>query len=341
MSIRLFHPFYKVLLQAYEDPNRKVGDRGVNLVAQLSERWDFDDPETRLPYGLVHELLQASIEDTGDPCIGLHAAELLEPQNFDVVYYACSCCSDLREAIDTLSRYFTLINETATLSLQVQGDTAIWTYQPREGIETHYAATDFVLACVQLTAWRIVGGREAGPLEVHFTYPEPEDTSEYRRIFHAPVNFGASHNGFLFPADFLDFPLPGADSHLRTILRSHAERLLQKLPRTDRFSDRVRELVVAELRGGSPGLEHIANKLAISARTLRRRLAQEGTTHRELLDGLRRDLALRYVGQEGLIVSEIAFLLGFSHENAFRKAFKRWTGKSPAEFRQDPYVLRR
>ena len=118
------------------------------------------------------------------------------------------------------------------------------------------------------------------------------------------------------------------------ILQSHADRLLEELPSADRFSDRMREMLVSRLRGGNPNLDYVAHKMGASPSTVRRRLAEEGTTHRELLDDVRRRLALRYLGQNELILSEIAFLLGFSHENAFRKAFKRWTGKSPAEFRQ-------
>ena len=99
-------------------------------------------------------------------------------------------------------------------------------------------------------------------------------------------------------------------------------------------SGHVRELVLGELRSGNPGLAFIAEKLHISARTLRRRLAAEGTTHQEIVDDLRRELADRYLLDEGLAVSKVAVLLGFSNASAFHRAFKRWFGTSPHQHRR-------
>lgn len=334
MSIRLFRPFYQVLLRAYEDTSRETGVKSAGLIEKLSERYDFDDPETRIPYRDVYRLLDAAIDDTGDPGLGLHAAELIEPGDLDVVFYVASCSADLSQAIGSLSRYFTLVNETAVVSLNVEGDRAAWIFRTADGVEGHLAANEYVLAATVISTRRLFQQEDGAPLEVHFTHPQPEDISEHRRIFRAPLRFDAADNCLFFPAGFLSVPLPGADSHLYAILKSHADRLLEELPSADRFTERVRELLVAELRGGNPNLDNIAHKLGTSPSTLRRRLADEGTTHRELLDDVRRRLALRYLGQNELILSEIAFLLGFSHENAFRKAFRRWTNRSPAEFRQ-------
>ncbi len=334
MSIRLFRPFYQVVANALEDGSREIGTRGAELLQKLSERYDFDDPDTRIPFADVYQLLDAATEDTGDRCLGLHAAELVEPGDLDVVYYVASCSADFGQAVGTLARYFSLVNETAVASLQVQGERALWTFGTAEGVPGHQAATDYVLATTMLSSRRLLQIPDAVPLEVHFAYPLPEDTSEHERIFGAPLYFEAADNCMIFPAMALPLPLPGADSNLCAILQSHADRLLEELPSADRFTDRVRELLVGELRGGNPNIDNIAHKLTTSPSTLRRRLADEGTTHRELLDDVRRRLALRYLGQNELILSEIAFLLGFSHENAFRKAFRRWTGKSPAEFRQ-------
>jgi AraC-like DNA-binding protein len=334
MSVRLFRPFYAAIAKAYRERGNSVGQSAAFLLQEQSERWNFADPETRIPYQEVYRLLDAAIADTADTQLGLHAAELIEPQDLHVLYYAASSCANLEQAAQTLSRYFKLVNESGVFGLRVDGDRAVWEFTTAPGVEPHYASTEYVLAATLISTRRMMKTEEGALIEVRFTHPRPADTREHERIFRAPLRFDAEENAFIFPAEFLQAPVPGADTHLCAILQSHADRMLAELPSTDRFGDQVRELVLAELRGGNPNLDRIADCLGASPSTVRRRLAEEGTTHRELLDDLRRRLALRYLEQDDLILSEIAFLLGFSHENAFRKAFKRWTGKSPAGFRK-------
>jgi AraC-like DNA-binding protein len=113
-----------------------------------------------------------------------------------------------------------------------------------------------------------------------------------------------------------------------------ANEMLQRLPKMDTLTAHVRELLAAELRGGDPGIEHLAKKLHTTPRTLRRRLEEVGTTHREILDGLRKELALRYLSERSLATSEVAFLLGYSTASPFHKAFKRWAGVSATDYRR-------
>lgn len=109
--------------------------------------------------------------------------------------------------------------------------------------------------------------------------------------------------------------------------------LLAELPPAESVVDRVKRLIVAELCGGEPTAEVIARKMRATPRTLQRWLTARGTSYREILDGLRRDLALRYVTEDRLAISEAAYLLGFSEASAFHRSFKRWTGRTPAQYR--------
>jgi AraC-like DNA-binding protein len=131
----------------------------------------------------------------------------------------------------------------------------------------------------------------------------------------------------------LDEALPSADPRLHAVIRSHADRLLEELPRVESLTTRVRELLMTGLASDTATLTHVANTLHISERTLARRLEDEGTSFKLLLEDLRRRLALRYVGDSDLAFSEIAFLLGFSQVAAFHRAFKRWTDQTPLEHR--------
>ena len=115
----------------------------------------------------------------------------------------------------------------------------------------------------------------------------------------------------------------------------HADAVLHRLRKDETVSGRAREAVLAELPNGDPSMEVIARKLAMSVATLRRRLDDEETSHRQILEAVRCELAKRYLGDPSLAISEVAFLLGFSHVTAFYKAFRRWMGgTTPAEFRQ-------
>jgi AraC-like DNA-binding protein len=158
---------------------------------------------------------------------------------------------------------------------------------------------------------------------------------EYERTFSGRrVVFDAAFNGFTFEKDFLSAPMKTADAKLHHVLRAHAELVLSELPRTESLTQRVRDQVAQQLTRGGPSAEEVARELHMSRRTLSRKLLAEGTNFTDLLDDMRRRSALRYVADRELGLSEIAFLLGFSQTGAFHRAFKRWTGQTPLEYRR-------
>jgi AraC-like DNA-binding protein len=171
-------------------------------------------------------------------------------------------------------------------------------------------------------------------LEVELEYPRPEHASAIEAFFGVPCRFGSGRNALVTHVTSLDIPSKTADSRLHAVLARHAQDLVERTPRPARFSDRVRELVAQELNGGNPSLESIAARLKMSSSTVRRRLREEGITHRELTDDLRKQLAHRYLNDPELTVTQVAFVLGFSRLSAFTKAFQRWSGTSPAAYRR-------
>jgi AraC-like DNA-binding protein len=195
-------------------------------------------------------------------------------------------------------------------------------------------AEDFMVAAAFVHHIR-VPLQGAPDLECWLMHAAPEDVSEYTKTFApARVHFGARCSGFVFDRAHLARPLPSSDPKLRPVVHHLAERMLAELPSTDTVSDRLRRLIARELPQGDPSSGRAASLLQMSQRTLCRRLEQEGTTYRELLDNLRRQLAMEYLSRRDLSVSEVAFLLGFSQAAAFHRAFKRWTGRTPLEHRR-------
>jgi AraC-like DNA-binding protein len=138
----------------------------------------------------------------------------------------------------------------------------------------------------------------------------------------------------LLPRRSLDRPLVRADAGLCAVLERHARELLERLPRATSLSGRIRQLVAGDLVKGVPSPAEVARRLHMSGRTLQRRLREDGTSHRALVDELRRDLAMRYLGEREIGIAEVAFLLGFSEASAFHRAFRRWSGTTPSAYRR-------
>jgi AraC-like DNA-binding protein len=128
--------------------------------------------------------------------------------------------------------------------------------------------------------------------------------------------------------------LERGDSGLAAVLERHAQMLMAQLPRLSDDIARVRTMIQEELKGGDPSLDHVARKLGNSRRALQRRLAAENLTYAQVLDEVRSTMGRAYLGQRELSIAEVAYLLGFSEQSSFTRAFKRWTGMSPVEFRR-------
>ncbi|HMI94383.1 MAG TPA: AraC family transcriptional regulator ligand-binding domain-containing protein [Polyangiales bacterium] len=289
------------------------------------------EEDGRTPIATVHELLRGAILITGDEDIGLKAAELIEIGDYGALEYAASTAQTAGEAFTVIGRYMHLINDALTFSIRVEGEHAILSFE--NAVVMPRAAEDFELGAF-FAAARARTADLRWQFEVRFVHEAPAHTAMYERVFtaNATVRFAQAYAGFLFPREALTERLPTADPRLHAVMRSHADRLLQELPKVESLTARVREQLM-NLASGPATLADVASALHLSERTLARKLEHEGTSFKNLLEDLRRRLALRYVGDSDLAFSEIAFLLGFSQVAAFHRAFKRWTDQTPLEHR--------
>jgi AraC-like DNA-binding protein len=191
---------------------------------------------------------------------------------------------------------------------------------------------EFVLA-VWVRAGRAVTGIEWSPLEVRFGHAAPRDAGDHERFFRAPVRFRMGENAFTLAAELLALPCTRADAALAALLDRYAAERIARAPGAGRLADRVHALLEAGLRSGEVSATSLARRLGMSVRSLNRLLATEGTSYQKALDSLRHELAARQLSDPGTPVSEVAFQLGFSDLSSFYRAFRRWTGTTPAEFR--------
>jgi AraC-like DNA-binding protein len=319
-SLRLVQPFLALLAARPEIP--------VVLLDDLKKR----DPDDRIPIAAVHELLRGAIELTGDRLLGLKAGSSMNVGDTGALDYAVNSAATFREALEVTTRYTRLINDALDLRFEVAGARALVILDTKALLPP--PAEDFMMASFYRN--RICRYLHTPiNVEVNFVHGAPPDKSEYERTFApATLRFGMPFSGFALDAPVLDAPLPTADPKLHSVIRKHAERILSEMPASRNLTEKVRHLVTNELAHGQPTAAHIARKLHMSGRTLARRLEGEGTTFTEVLHDLRRRLAQQYVGSRDIALSEVAFLLGFSHTAAFHRAFKRWTKQTPLEYRR-------
>lgn len=293
----------------------------------------LDDPDNRIAFAQLVSLYEAAAALTRDDAFGLHLGENIDLRVFDVLGYVALNSPTIGEALERVARYHSIWQDGALLLLDVTGATARITYSYLDpSISQFRQDSELTLAAVAALG-RLVTNSDWSPLAVQFAHAQPAVASEHARIFRAPVTFSAESCQLILDASTLALPIAKADPGLSAVLDRHAEELLAKHPRPASVIDRVRSLIGDELNGGDPSLERIAHRLGLSARTLQRRLREHGTSHHELLDQLRKDLAMKYLRLPEMAVCEIAYLLGFSESSALHRAFKRWTGMTPNEFR--------
>jgi len=193
--------------------------------------------------------------------------------------------------------------------------------------------TEYSVAAIVLHT-RMATNQRYPLIRVEFSHPQPADVSAHARIFECPVVFGADAIRMILTREVWDTARAGDNPDLFAVLNAHARMLMDQLPPPDDIVGRVREAIDAELRGGDPKLESIARHLAMSPRTLQRRLKDRGIVFNDLLDAMRYRVARTYLAQGDIAGTEVAYLLGFAEHSSFNRAFKRWAGVTPTEYRR-------
>ncbi len=294
---------------------------------------EFADPDTRIPHRAAMALLRGQVERTGDKALGLRAGSSFEHGDFDVLESAARSCSNLREAILCISRYACLLNDACEITLREEGDRAVWAFRLTDGVAPIPAGNDFAIACA-ITFARMYADLPEGPLEVQLMHSEATDPAGYARIFGPDVKLGMPRNAGIFSRSILAEPMRRAAPELHVAFDARARELVERLRVHQGIAGRARDVVLSQLRGGASSMGSVARAMAMSPATLRRRLAAEGTTHTEVLDHVRHELARAYLDDPSLSTREVAFFLGYSHAKALNEAFRRWTGgTTPAEYR--------
>lgn len=292
------------------------------------------DPDTRIPVEQVEAVWKKAYELADDPNLALHAIEVLPFGAYRVIDFLASSAPTVGAALAKVSDYFPLINDVVRLPYAI-GDrqVAFAVEAPARPATITRPYAEYLLAAVFLRT-RIATHQRYPLMRVEFSHPEPADTGEHERIFECPVGFGADACRMLIAREVWDTPRTGSDPDLFSVLETHARMLLDRLPASPDVVGRVREAIEAELRGGDPRLESVARRLAMSPRTLQRRLREHGVQFNDLLEVTRFQAAKAYLAKRDVAAREVAYLLGFAEQSSFNRAFKRWSGQTPVDYRR-------
>lgn len=294
-----------------------------------------DELDARVPHALLVDLWEQVPRRLNDAALGLHLAQTAPLGIFGLVEYCMRNSADLAACYEKLIRWQRLLHDGANYHLELEGDVARIAHQPAPSLEVPPQATSFILAKL-LRIGQLLTGRAFMPRSVSLPYPRPLDDTEHKKVFGPAVRFSQPETHLELDRELLGLRIQGRDPQLAEILEGYAQQRLAELPQAvgdlvDDLAQRIR----GALDGTVPDAATLARQMGMSSRTLSRRLRERGLTYQEVVDQARRELALRHLSNKELKVIEIAFLLGFSEVSAFYRAFRRWTGTTPAAYRRE------
>ncbi len=291
----------------------------------------LEDHDNRVPFTNYIALVRAGAELCNDPALAMHFAETIDMSEFSVVGLLTHASETMMEAFAQLNRYGQLVVEVDI------GTAGRFALEGKNGdmwlVDTRKDPDDFPELTESTFTRMIVGPRRFLPaphvLEVHVTHAAPAYRAEYDRIFQCPVVFESHWNAMRMEPALTTHKVQLQPRYVFGVLSAHAEALLKELESSKTTRGRVESLLMPILHTGNASMDKIADRLGLSRQTLYRNLKAEGATFEQVLDELRRKLALHYLGGKRVSVNETAYLVGFSDPTAFSRAFKRWTGASP------------
>jgi AraC-like DNA-binding protein len=289
------------------------------------------DSGARYPVKRMTKLWKLAVSATADPCFGLSVERFWHPTTLHALGYSWMASESLLEALQRTVRYFRIVTDAGYVRLEETADSFRFSLHSHNKADAAAEAIDAGMAMI-IDMCRKAYGANINPLRVSLQRPEPECKDRFKAFFNAPIMFSAFENALYLDKEQLKEQLPTANAEL---VRVNDLVITEYLARFDRnaIAMRARAHLIHRLSSGDVNEESVAKALNLSLRSFQRRLKQEGTTYKELVADTRRELAVIYIKNSQLSVSEITFLLGFSEPSNFSRAFKRWMGESPSDYR--------
>ena len=321
-----------------------VAAHGVDPVALAKEHGVGADvlyaSEGRISHAKLVALWETAAARLGDPDLGLHVVDSADVRLLDLraqpsdylVLQLLVTSRDLGEGLERFARYFPIANGHANVALLRSGRHADLVLSLADGAARSRQYIEYILGTIAKLV-RFTTGEAVQPHAFFLRHAAPDSTVTHARVLGPRVSFGAAFDGFRLTTDELAVKLATSEPALLRTIERRAEHLLKVNDGEDALVRQLHAWFADELRKGAPSAERAAEKFGVSVRTMSRRLHACGTSHQKLLDAVRRDLAERYLLDECFNIADVASLLGFAEASTFDRAFRRWFGVSPGQYR--------
>lgn len=296
----------------------------------------IEDPKTLTSVDQYVAACANTIKHCTDPRLPIRVGKSLHLSAYGLYGFALLCSPTVRDGFNIAVRYHRLATPIFSIDWRTADDHFIW-YFPDE-FEVRYAppVRQFLLAQQvgqHITHIQDIARSDRRPLLIKIAHPAPPSAARYEEELGGPVVFSADASEIHFDQKLLEDRPPLTNPVTLAMLRESCEALIGRIDDNTSVAGRVTELIM-ERPDKFPSMETVANLMGMTPRTLRRRLADEGTSFSQVFDRVRRDLAEKYLSGSGFTVEDIADLLGFTDASNFRSSFRRWTGVAPSAFRQ-------
>ncbi|TNF91548.1 MAG: AraC family transcriptional regulator [Gammaproteobacteria bacterium] len=273
------------------------------------------------------------ISDKVDPAFGLCVSQAWQPSDFHSLGCAFMSSNTLRDALNRVVRFNSLVYDVVTYSLVDKNDKGVISYDAKYDIHDEPAILEDTRWAIVLNACRRVYGEELNPVGVTFWHDEPSTAiDKFTAYYRCPIKFGEKSACMTFSKEVLDKPLPASNHELALTLDRTLNNYVSKFQQEDIVA-RTKSIICEMLPSGDISNESVADALHMSPRSLQRKLADVDTTFRNLVEQIREGLAKSYLTDKTYGMIEITYMLGFSSQSSFSRAFKRWTGMTPQDYR--------
>ncbi len=293
----------------------------------------LSEPKARVYPDKMAKLLRVLANDLQDECLGQDDKRCM-PGTFETLCQLIIHSSSLKDALIKGTRFYSLFDMAIQPEFNVDAQSgAIVINQRRPSLNKHHYMTEFHLVLWhRLSCW-LTGKRI--PIEVaDFRYSRPPHADEYRYFFYGEQRFNQPENLIRIENKYLDLPIIRNEQDLEELMKEAPYAFLVKPNNTASINAQIRQILERSPENEMPDFESIAFQLNTSTQTLRRRLKEEETSFQEIKDQVRRDIAIYHLGQNKFSINEIALKVGFTEPSTFHRAFKKWTGVTPGDYRQ-------
>lgn len=300
----------------------------------ISEQ-EVTDPATRVSLTQVITCFRNAIRLSSDPMFPFHTGQQFHMSTYGMYGFAMLSSMDFRQTMRFAERYHQLAAPLVDMAFAEEQGVGVWTLEPKPhpqmDLSLHRPVVEMYFG-IHTSLHRDVMGHEFAPSELRVTFAAPSDPDAYADALGAPVRFSQPKNQLRFDARWLDRRPSLGNALTYAAVLEVCDRFVDELKRRAGVVGNVRHLLLTNLMRNL-SLQDVARDLGMSVRTLRRRLADQGASYRQLTDELRRDVAINYLRETAMTVEDIAYALGFSDPANFRQAFRRWTSATPQQFR--------